>query len=268
LLISVGIDLKPFNVEDAATWLRTLTRYDKTTEDTELSEDIVKMLGGLPLAIYNVATAILRRDLSFAEFLQLYSQEAFRAELYQSQHGSRKPLWATFALDDLSAGASALLHVLCFLNPDSIPDTLLTNFFKQNDKTLDTDSHLEGFPNSQLTLMEARAELNTTSLITRNPKSQDITIHRVVQAATIASMEVETLSRAFRTTLKVLAKAWPDHTFDWNLTRWKLSEPLLPHVLHLASQFEMSQTLQEDIQDQCIEFARLLVAAAWYVPSR
>ena len=55
-----GVDLEPFTTEESAQWLRKLTKYEEP-EDFELSETIVSKLSNLPLAISQVAAAILRQ---------------------------------------------------------------------------------------------------------------------------------------------------------------------------------------------------------------
>ena len=80
---SRGMDLEPFTQEEASNWLRWLTHYN-APDDKDHSDAVVEKLSRLPLAIAQVAGAMLRRGLSFAEFLEFYTEESFRAEIYQS----------------------------------------------------------------------------------------------------------------------------------------------------------------------------------------
>lgn len=79
-----GIDLDPFPRDEAGTLLRTLTGYDKDDSDIALSQEISKKLGGLPLAITQIAVTITRRDLTFQEFLQLFENDLSRLDIYKS----------------------------------------------------------------------------------------------------------------------------------------------------------------------------------------
>jgi hypothetical protein len=74
---------------------------------------------------------ILARDLSFNEFLELYSEETERREMLGISEGQsaslrryNQTLGTVWALDDLKEGR-ALLEVISFLDPDSIPESLL-----------------------------------------------------------------------------------------------------------------------------------------------
>lgn len=255
---SNGIDLEPFTIDEAAAWLRSLTHYN-AADDIGLSKEIVTLLSRLPLAIAQVAGAMLRRGLSFSEFLHFYSEESFRVDIYQSVLW-QKPIWATFAFEALSPGAATLLYVMCFFNPDAISERVFTTHAAARKRAKDLG--FVGYPMNDMAYVAARTELTSTSLVKRNVKTQELTIHRVVQDAAMASMDAKRLTNAFRLALSMLSAAWPDSNFDFSMERWKLSEPLLPHVLRCVSQYEMSQTLQAS-QDFNNEFAELLQNAGW-----
>ena len=260
----LGLDLEPFDITGASRWLLQLACLDISPENLTLSETIVEKLSGLPLAIRQVAGAIQRRQLSLAEFMNFYSEETFRAEIYQDQstYGTlQKPIWAVFAFNALSKTAYALMQALCFLDPDSIPEILLTRSMFGSQIRI----NLEGFPSTQLELMQARTELAGSSLVKRDVGSKTITIPRIVQASAIATMSKERLIQAFETMLDILDIAWPQHNFDFDYERFQKCRPLLPHVVHLLHQFEMSQTLQ-DCREYNNKFAKVLIMAGWYSP--
>ena len=173
-------------------------------EDVSLSELTVEKLSGLPLAIVQVASAIQRRQLSFAEFLEFYLEETFRRDIYLSQNNLERPIWTVFAFGDLSSKALAMLHIHCFPNPDSIPESI---FGVPLGKPRDFSSGLEGFPRDKIELMNARTELAGSSLIKRNIEMKEIIVHRVVQASALANMDSERQISAFRVSLNMLIQA-------------------------------------------------------------
>ena len=105
-----GIELQPFSSSESAAWLRRLTRQDETPEDIELSESIVAKVSHLPLAIMQVAGAITRQCLSFAEFTDLYSAQSFREQLYSSEEygNQQKRIWETFIFHGQSISRSSI----------------------------------------------------------------------------------------------------------------------------------------------------------------
>ena len=240
-----GLELEPFKPEESAAWLRKLTHYDKTPEDIELSSEIVDKLSHLPLAISQVAGAIHRQNLSFSEFLEFYKEEPFRAQIYRSEYGRRQmPIWAAFAFKELSAYAASLLDVVCFLDPDSIPERLFTSV--AGTEAVEQISLL-GFPQNNLGFVEARTELTRCSLLRRNVQLKELTVHRIVQDSAIADMAQERLVSAFRASLRLITLAWPSTTVqDYNVERGKKSAPLLPHIVRLRAQYDLSPDFARD----------------------
>ena len=260
---SEGVDVEPFETGDCASWLRKLTNYNKTPEDIELSEVIAEKLSNLPLAISQIAGAILRQNLTFSEFLDYYKQESFRAQIYQSDYKHmQRPIWTTFAFEGLSAEAAALLNVICFLDPDSIHESLFTSLIGTAEAG---KIKLAGFPTKSIEYVVARTQLTKSSLVRRTVGSKGITVHRIVQDSAMGRMEPKVLLSAFGTSLRLLSIAWPStNVQDWSHERGKISAPLVPHIHHLMTQYDMSQTLQETY-DHNNEFGRLLAEAAWSV---
>ena len=259
-----GVDLEPFSTTESAKWLRKLTRLDNTVDNIEASEEIVEKLSNLPLAIAQTAGAILRQDLSFKEFLEFYRSEQFRADLYQSEYGGfQRPMWTVFAFKDLSPEAAAVMNVLAFFDPDSIPETTLTGVIS---KSKSAGIKLEGFPKTSISFVNARSELTRSSLVRRNVNSRELTLHRIVQDAALSSMDSTTLLASFETAIYLINESWfflsDNGGHDYDPERWKQCEPLLPHILHMSTRYHMSQTIQ-DVSDYNYAFGRLISDAGW-----
>ncbi|KUJ08790.1 uncharacterized protein LY89DRAFT_724797 [Mollisia scopiformis] len=67
----------------------------------------------------------------------------------------------------------------------------------------------EGYPRDEMEYQDARTELLTSSLITRDRNEKKIFMHRLIQDAARASVTDEQLNRAFGFTLCQLSAAWP-----------------------------------------------------------
>lgn len=79
-----GIDLKPFGNDEGSKFLQKLTKKKGD------SYGVTERLGGLPLALTQMAGVIIRRDLTFDEFAKTYDEEESRGELRELQVGQRK----------------------------------------------------------------------------------------------------------------------------------------------------------------------------------
>jgi len=254
-----GLDLEPFNPDDAAQLLQSLVYTEQSTEDTAVAEAIGQKLGGLPLAVAQVAGAITRRDLSLSEFLEFYSEQSFRQAIFQGDELS-KPLWAVFAFEALSPAASALLHVLCFFDSDSVSESIITDYITSLDLP-SAKPATSGFPRAHLEYVEARTELTKSSLVRRHINSQKLTIHRLVQESAMTSIASQRSIEVFDTSLDILSKAWP-LKFERRPDRWQLIEALLPHVYQCLSRYNEIRCLNIH-KNYNNKFARLLHHAGW-----
>ena len=127
-----SISLESFDQSEATDFLLKLTRREKEADEKASGKEIVEVLGGLPLAITQMAGTIARNDLSFTEFLSMYGKESAHAQLFKAQVGQLKSrtqydhtIASVWALDGLEDGAASLLGVLSMLDPDGIPEYIL-----------------------------------------------------------------------------------------------------------------------------------------------
>lgn len=123
-----GNSLQSFDQSEATNFLLKLTRREREASEKASGQAIVDVLGGLPLAISQIAGVIVRNELSFTEFLEMYGKESAHAQLFKLQGGQLKSrtqydytIASVWALDWLDDGAASLLGVLSLLDPDGIP---------------------------------------------------------------------------------------------------------------------------------------------------
>ena len=255
-LAAGGVDLPPFSEEDASEFLQKLT--NKQGDSTGIHE----RLGGLPLAITQMAGVIIRRALSFTEFVESYDEEEERAELLRLRYDQlnqpskyKKTVWSVWALESLKH-SGPLLDVISMLDPDGILEDVLN---KPQDIPL-----LEGFPRTSSNYQKARTELLQSSLIMRDTSSKRIVVHRLIQDAARSRLDSKAFRAAWSSALHLISSKWQFEFFGWrhSITRWKVCEELLPHVIKLynhSSQIKWS----ERTFDSDFLFARLLTEAAW-----
>lgn len=127
-----GISLQSFDQSEATNFLLKLTRRERELGEEVSGQAIVEALGGLPLAITQMAGVIARNELSFTEFLEMYGKENAHAQLFKLQVGRLKSrtqydhtIASVWALEGLGDGAASLLGVLSLLDPDGIPEYIV-----------------------------------------------------------------------------------------------------------------------------------------------
>lgn len=266
-----GIDLDQFSKADGGTLLRTLTGYNRSTSDIELSQEISEKLGGLPLGIVQIAGTIARRDLSLQNFLELFESESDRLDFYRSVDtpitagGQPKTMFSVWALEDLGPQASSLLDLLSGMDPDRMPEGLFTTYNNAAaDKTL---SQFEDYPKTPLAFVNARTELARSSLIKRSVDFNELSMHRIsmhrlIQDAVRTRMDQDRLQKVFQSSVDLISASWPFGTFDHSTKRHPLCELVFPHIRSLHLWYERSDRLKES-KVILQQFPQLLVDAAW-----
>lgn len=276
--VTAGVTLQPFEERDAAKFLVGLTENDSEGDDE--SDDIkqqaghqvaipgdaiaiAQRLGGLPLALAQMAGVINRQYLSYKEFLSMYDQDQALKELHalnlgMQDTGYKHTLASVWALDRIGQGASSLLDVISLIDPDHIPEDLLTRGAKE--------VPTEGYPQDTSDYQKARAELTKSSLITRNKKQEVLRIHRLTQDGVRAAMDHEHLQRTFDSVVTLISAVWPFVTIDWrhNTSRWERCETFFPHILRLKNLYSGLNQQQQRLRPG-IKFAKLLNDVGWQV---
>ena len=208
-LAGKGTNLKAFNPEEATDFLLKLTHREEEVEERSSGNVVAKRLGGLPLALTQMAGVISRRDLSFSEFLQVYDEESSHKDLFNlhfsyasDRSGYQHTLASVWALETLNE-STTLLDILSMLDSDGIQERILEGH--RGDKSLS----ISGYPRTNAAYQIARTELQTRSLITRDRGTQRITMHRMIQDAARAKMSAERFDIVFGMAVTLLSSVWP-----------------------------------------------------------
>lgn len=252
-----GIDLQPFSAEEGSKFLCKLTRKSGD------SSGVTQRLGGLPLALTQMAGVIIRRDLTFDEFTKTYDEEESRETLLSLQYGQPKlrvgyehsTIASVWALESLKHGR-ALLEVLSFLDPDGIHEIILTTH-------ADVVS-LANFPKSSSAYQAARTELLQCSLVSRDKAVGKIQVHRLIQDTARAKLNEEEYKAVFSAAITLISSLWPYQTFSWRhgVARWQVCEQLFPHIRKLKGHAERLKYTYETLEAD-LELAKLLTDAGW-----
>jgi hypothetical protein len=236
----VVIHVKPFNDGESTEFLAQLTRSHNQQKQCN---EIAGLLGGLPLAIAQMAGVMRKQYLDYAEFLEMYEDISERAEIHESDLGmtrqtARGTVSSIWAIDTLSDAARTLLELFAFMDPERIQEYVVVN---KDTEMIDYD--LSKVPTTRAKFLRARGELLHQSLIRRNEEKKEIWVHRVLQdvvKAQLVKQGQDALESAFSHALALVESAWPIPPAEkrHSVERWPVCEALCPHVVALNGFFE------------------------------
>lgn len=270
----MGLNLAPLSEQDSLTLFNHLTGVSNEPEG-DTARKITHVLGGVPLAISQMAGIIRRQDLILSEFLELYADHEEHARLYETKFDTnliayRHSLSTVWAFEKLKPPARQLLELISFLDPDVIGEDLLMA------ASVELFSDGEQFKKSNY--IEARSELLQSSLVYRDKQMQQISVHRLVQDAILTAMDDEKKELMFGQVARILWGDWPSAMPKpskdpeppkpkstggrLHVARWPVCASIYPHVLRMHQLWPSIPDLSAATN---LLFAKLLSEAAWFV---
>jgi hypothetical protein len=223
-------------------------------------------LGGLPLALAQAACYVAHSALDLADYLTLYCSR--RAELHDQGHApdylaTVATTWQ-LAFDQLSAPAQALLNVLAWYAPDTIPlDRLLTCDTDILTLPAPADPLLRPLLTDALHRHRAITELISYGLLTRSGPGGSVTVHRLVQAVTADRLTATQHHRTWIDTAAALLDAacppWADTRLALTaLPDMRTMQMLHTHVRTLIEHLHPDQPITLNLRHTLIEWAGLM----------
>ena len=236
------------------------------TNNVPLIAELNKLLGGLPLALNQMSSYIRQQKMGLKDFLVLYQNNQDRlherrpaAFDYQHTIGT---VWE-LTLQKLTGNAAVLQRLLAFLDPESIDEATLCNAASVlSNQTLLNDSNIM-FLADPIDFEDAKAELLRAALIDRDPRSKSISVHSLIQQATLLGLSPADKARYFDLCSQLLCQAfpssWTDQEHVWVYHAWEACEKCLRHVMFLAERFA-----QVEGGLKCLDtFIELLLRCSW-----
>lgn len=234
-------------------------------EDRE-ARMVSRRLGGLPIALIQMAGIIKSDSLTYSEFLKQYEDPEKMAEMLKRDPGklratARGTLMSIWGLQDLRTISQKLLEPLSFLRPHGIP----ANVLKRGESTLNKIAFPEtSTSNDRYTRyqFEAMEELVAKSIITEYHFSYRI--DRVLQDVIRSIIPLERRHVVFSSAVLWVLESWPtrvDRAGDGAF--WKEAEHLLPNVHSLYEAYKTY--FPKSFYLGSSYWAKLLVYASWWV---
>jgi DNA polymerase III delta prime subunit len=259
-----GAKVEPFDKEETLQFLDAFLGRYLGRLDEEAAMRLARTLGYHPLALTQIASFILESSSTIPAVLEMLTKFEASHKLLDMDHSS---LWyndtveAAFELSisRLTENTRRTMGVLCFFDPDSIPEALLISKGKGHQNQL--LSHLES-PLNRGVLVK---DLRRFTLVNKNMETQTLTIHRLVQGVVFKQLkgDISHLRISFETALQLLHGAFPLHSLsrDHMTEVWPRCEVYLPHVLAFHENY---RRLVVD-GELCItsDFIELMYSCAW-----
>ncbi|OQD75303.1 hypothetical protein PENDEC_c007G00972 [Penicillium decumbens] len=159
---SSGLDLGPLTQQDSISLFNHLTTSSNEPEDGTIKQ-ISDILGGVPLAISQMAGIIRRQDLTLSEFFELYMDHEEHASLYETKFDTNLvtynySLSTVWALEKLKLQSRQLLELMSFVDPDVIGEEL---YQKERGRT----KNFDGFFETARSICESTTHADRDSLL-------------------------------------------------------------------------------------------------------
>jgi len=232
-----------------------------TTESQAQAAAIVAALDGLPLALDQAGAYIEETHCGLPQYLNLYGTRRKELLLRRGRFPIDHPdsVAATWSLsfqqvEQESLAAADLLHLLAFLNPEAIPEEIITL------GAAELGPALEGLASDPIKVDNIIELLLRYSLIRRTPEVKSFSIHRLVQAVIRDSMDRDTQRLWAQRAIRAVNCAFP----DVELQTWERCQRCLPHVQMCATYSEEYALAFPDAALLFNEAASYLVARARY----
>ncbi|KAI1127032.1 hypothetical protein F5Y10DRAFT_266482 [Nemania abortiva] len=260
-----GMEVCGFDERDGAEFLLQMALHRRRNLDGEIeaARRVSRDLGGLPLAISQMAALINARNYTIAEFADIYAKHGCRL------HGETKPGWVYLgyenALDSVwedsfkKLGESALsrLKTSSFLDCGQLRRQI---FMKEILHIV-----LEGpdFYDYESIVGNDFEELVRHGLVQSNPFQGTYHIHRLVQRHVQANIVgTEKAQEVFEAAAGLLLDKLPSERKNkYDDEEWILYSQYIPHVLALTRNYEHSQSTSTSLKPSII-FVDLLINAA------
>ncbi len=260
--LAQSIEVEKMGLDEGVIFLLRRTKLliasaelDQSRQETQAqSVEIVTALDGLPLALDQAGAYIEETHCSLSHYLDLYGTS--RKELLRRRgrfpvdHPDSVTITWSISFQQVeheSLAAADLLHLLAFLDPEAIPEEIITK------GAAELGSELELVENDPLKVDTIIELLLRYSLIRRNSQSMLLKIHRLVQAVLKDGMDKETQRLWAERAIRAVNRTFP----DVELNTWEECQRCLPHVLICA-------TYIEEYELAFPEAARLFNEAATY----
>jgi tetratricopeptide (TPR) repeat protein/transcriptional regulator with XRE-family HTH domain len=209
--------------------------------DQDAATTICRLLSGLPLALDQAGAYIEETGCGLSGYMERYQRQ--RAALLNRRGcvvaDHPQSVSTTFSLsfekvEQTDQAVADLLRLLAFLDPDALPEELLSEGASELGPTL------EPLARDALAFDEALSVLRTYSLVRRNPEERTFTVHRLVQAVLKDHMDDQTQYAWAERAVRVVNRAFPEVSVVTIRPTWRRYLPQAQVCRELIERWQMS----------------------------
>ena len=260
-----AIEIEAMNPDEGSALLLCRANLAAHEENLTQTRAISAALGGLPLALSQAGAYIEETRCGLSSYLHTF--ETQRAELLRWPGNTTReypePVATTWSLSfeklaGVNLTAHALLCFCAFLASDAIPEELLLG------ESAAREALSVPLPSDPLHLNRAIKDLGKFSLIQRRKSTNVLTIHRLVQAVVLDTMDEGAQRVWSEKVVLAVERAFPDpEIVNWPqcerllsqahraiefISRWQMRFPAVTRLLHLVGRYLVSRTQFEQAE--------------------
>jgi tetratricopeptide (TPR) repeat protein len=238
------IEVETFSPEDGTLFLLRragllapdASLVDAASHDYQDAIQMTKELGGLPLALDQVGAYLEETGCSLANYQQMYRQH--RRDLLKKRGGlvadHPEPVATTWSLSfarvqEQNPAAADLLRFCAYLAPDAIPLELLTQGATQLGEVLGP------VVTDVFQFDQAIEVLRAYSLLRRDPMTDTLSIHRLVQVVVQDAMMEQEQALWRQQAIQALNMVYPEGTHEARKRCERLTTHVLIHAMDTSS---------------------------------
>jgi hypothetical protein len=215
-------------------------------DDAPAARDLVKELGGLPLALHQAGSYVAENPIGLAEYLRLYREH--RARLNQlgfaPDYDLRVGTTWEVSFQMVPENAQTVLNVLAWLGPEMVPLDLLLSREPVDGVPRPVADRVGAVFASEIDYLDAVGALSGYGLATVT--GRDATVHRLIQAVTRDSTEPESAAADWAgAAAALLLAAVPTPPADADkIATWLRLRPHIEHHLRITPAPESIRSLR------------------------
>jgi tetratricopeptide (TPR) repeat protein len=246
--VAQAIEIENMEPDEGALFLLRRTKILKVDDelanalqtDRATAREIATALGGLPLALDQAGAYIEETRCGLLAYLDLYrtnrKELLNRRSTFRSDHPESVAMtWALSfqQIEQANPAAADLLRLCAFLDPNVIPEELITA------SASELGPNLKPVAANAFRLNGAIEELLKFSLVKRNSDEKILSIHRLVQTILIDRMNKRTRQLWAKRVVRAVNQGFPDADYkDWASIRRYLPNALASATL--IEQYELA----------------------------
>jgi tetratricopeptide (TPR) repeat protein len=278
-----GVQLMPLQQDDGAGLLLSIVKVPaddasrsssddgtKNTDEFLKARALVAKLGGLPLAISQIANYMLDTGCGLQDLLEIFVDYANRGTILEQDSGglhmsyqhSLTTVWemSMARIERADSQAIHLLQLLSVLDPDGIPITLLDGSGKQHEGV-----YIDGlaYLSNKARYLNAIKALTQQSMIYKSKSGGMLYMHRLLGEITRNKMTSEDRKGRFEEALELLYRVYPQLSIEKAMLndQWPQCRLYTPQVRVLERHYRELEHPSEPNP----RFVTVLANASWFL---